>query len=223
LGIFQETATEAAEELHVSRLAMLEKYHAFWMLARIWYRLDRPLFWGDRIAVQTWHRPARGVSMYRDFDLFVDGQKAGEAISVWVLADVESRKLVRLSRLTETVQTDGGELCKQKTLNRICLPEGDTQIWPRPLYDSDTDINGHVNNTRYADFVCDALHWETRGEGCFVSEMQVGFLKECQAGETLSVAVGQDGGIWYAHGAGPDGDSRFDASLVLSPLPERRE
>ena len=42
MGMLQEAATQAACALHVSRDEMLERYNSFWMLARLWYRLDSP-------------------------------------------------------------------------------------------------------------------------------------------------------------------------------------
>ena len=45
MGMLQEAATQAACALHVSRDEMLERYNSFWMLARLWYRLDVPLSW----------------------------------------------------------------------------------------------------------------------------------------------------------------------------------
>lgn len=48
MGMLQEAATQAACALHVSRDEMLERYNSFWMLARLWYRLDVPLSWGTR-------------------------------------------------------------------------------------------------------------------------------------------------------------------------------
>ena len=72
MGMLQEAATQAACALHVSRDEMLERYNSFWMLARLWYRLDVPLSWGDTVHIRTWHRGGRGASTYRDFDLFVN-------------------------------------------------------------------------------------------------------------------------------------------------------
>lgn len=74
MDFLQEAATEAAVELHVSREEMVARYHVFWMLARIWYRLDRPVCWDERVTIRTWHRGSRGASMYRDFDLLMDGK-----------------------------------------------------------------------------------------------------------------------------------------------------
>ena len=100
-GILQEAAVAAACELHASRPEMLEKYNLFWMLARMWYRLDRPLGWNETLTVRTWHRGGSGASCYRDFDLFVDGKPVGEAVSVWVLADVDTHRLARMSKIAE--------------------------------------------------------------------------------------------------------------------------
>ena len=97
LGLLQEAATEAAVALHVSREETLERYNCFWMLARMWYRLERPLHWNETVTVKTWHRGGKGASTYRDYDLYVDGVYVGEAVSTWVLADLETHKLLRLS------------------------------------------------------------------------------------------------------------------------------
>ena len=223
LDFLQEAATGAAEELHVGREEMIQVHHMFWMLARMWYRLDRPVYWEDVLTVRTWHRGSKGASMYRDFDLFREGERIGEAVSVWVLADFDTHKLCRLEVLQELEDTSGGELCKTKLVPRLRVPAGLAPAGERPLHYSDCDINGHVNNVRYADFACDALHLEELGRGAFVSSMQLGYLRECRAGESLRLSAGASGGTWYVQGDGAEGQARFDAALVLSPLDDLRE
>lgn len=90
--------------------------------------------------------------MYRDFDLLAGGVPVGEAVSAWVLAGVEDRKLLRLSQMRELEGTEGGGLCKQLTLSKLRMPGEMEERDRRRMGYSDTDINGHVNNTRYADF-----------------------------------------------------------------------
>ena len=53
MDILQEAATSAASQLHLSREETIERFHAFWMLARIWYRLAAPILWEDTITVRT--------------------------------------------------------------------------------------------------------------------------------------------------------------------------
>lgn len=180
LGFLQEAATQAAIELHVSWMEVMEKYHGFWVVSRIWYRLDKPLYWNDSVTVRTWHRGDRGVAMYRDFDLYRNGECVGEAVATWVLADAASHKPLRLNQITEIGGTSGGELCKSVRLHGIRLPEELSPAEERLLHYSDADINGHVNNIRYADFACDAVHLERMEKGKFVSSLQIGYLKECR-------------------------------------------
>ena len=214
----QEAATAAACALHASRDEMLDKYNAFWMLARVWYRLDEPLKWGERLRIRTWHRGGRGASSYRDFDLFVNDAPVGEAVSLWVLANAQTHKLVRMAGIEEFQGTDGGALCKTRLLNKVRMPPDMTCAGTRSFRYSDLDVNGHVNNVRYADIVCDALHLERMGAERFVSSLQVGYQAECRVGETVDLTTGSDGGAQYVHGADGAGKTRFDAMLTLSDL-----
>ena len=218
LGYLQEAATRAAMDLGVARETMLERYNAFWMMARIWYRLEKPVYWDDPILVRTWHRGGKGASMYRDFDLFRNGEHIGEAVSVWVLADLDTRELFRLSKAVEFEGTSGGELCKTKILSKVRIPGPLTPEEARKLHYSDADINAHVNNVRYADFACDALHLETLGRGKYVSELQIGYLAECKPGETIEMSAGCFDDKWFVEGKGPEGAARFDVSVLLSAI-----
>ena len=217
MDFLQETATGAAVELHVSREEMLQGYGVFWMLARIWYRLDVPVFWNDRLTVQTWHRgSSHGASIYRDFDIFRDGKPIGEGVSLWVLADIETRKLRRVSDLPEFNQTSGGDRCKSLALPKFRMPVPLEKVAERRLWYSDCDVNGHVNNVHYADYACDAVHLEEVGRGHFISQVQIGYLKECRAGEKIQLSAGRQEDTFYVQGDGAEGKPRFDAALTLS-------
>ena len=213
LGILQETATRAAIELNVARESLIEEHNLFWMMARIWFRMERPLHWNEDVLVRTWHRGGKGVSMYRDYDLFVGEERVGESVSVWVLADVDSRKMARLSDVAALENTHGGELCKTKKLAKLRLPAL-TPIGSRMMQYSDTDINAHVNNTRYADFACDALALHQRPVDCFVQEMQVGYLAECRPGDLLELLHGENENGAYVTGS-CGGSLRFETKVQL--------
>lgn len=218
LGFLQEAAIQAAGEIGVSREKMIQQYHAFWMLSRIRYKLKRPLRCGERVRVKTWHRGGKSAMMYREFDLFVEEEHVGEAISIWVLTELESRRLLRLSDVSEFEGTDGGELCRSEQLHKPRTPEELTLSEVRRTHYSDTDINGHVNNGKYADFVCDALSLEALGKGTFVSSLQLGYLAECLPGEEIFLYTGGEGREHFALGRGAEGKERFQAILTLDKL-----
>ena len=216
LGFLQEAATVAAIRLGIDRETLLERHNCFWMLARIWVELDRPLLWKEEVRVRTWHRDPKGASIYRDFDLFVDGKPVGQAVSTWVLADSTTHRLIRMDSVPELRDTHGGAgLEKGITLSRLRLPEGMQTVEQRRLHYSETDMNGHVNNTRYADFACDALRLEQLRDGAFVREARIGFLAECRPGEVLDLAARWQGETGFVRGVGPDGRPRFEAGLTI--------
>lgn len=213
LGHLQEAATQAAEQGGFGREILLERYNGFWMMTRVWYRLDRPLKWEEEVTIHTWHRGGKGAVSYRDYDLLVDGKLVGEGVAAWVMADLETRKLVRLSGVKEMGETDGGPLCKSITLSKLQRPEQLKPVEQRRMRYSDTDINGHVNNTRYADFACDALVLDQLAENKFLSSMQIGYLAECRPGEVLTMEVGEQETGRYVRGLDGSGKARFEAAL----------
>lgn len=223
LEILQEAATLAGASLGLSGPEIREKYNALWMVTRIWYQLDKPLLWGESVMVKTWHRGGKGAMSYRDFDLYQDGRQVGQATSIWVMVDADSRKLLRMGDLDEFAGTDGGELCKEKKLTGLKLPAGLVEAGGREFHYSDTDSNGHVNNVRYADMAADALGLERLlPQGQFVSSLQIGYMKECLAGESIRLLTADSPEGRFVQGVDGQGVGRFDALLTLDKVPEGR-
>ena len=83
---------------------------------------------------------------------------------------------------------------------------------------SDSDINGHVNNTRYADFACDAIDMEQLEQKRFLSELQIGYLAECRPGELLVLESGQQGENLYIRGVDEEGKARFESELQFGQV-----
>ncbi len=214
LGHLQQAATLAAEEIGAGRQSLMDGYGAFWMLARMWYELDRPLTYGRELCIHTWHRGGRGASSYRDFDLYADGTYIGQAVSVWALVHMEDRRMLRISDVPGLVDDHGGERSKTITLTKLRMPEQFTCAERRLMHYSDTDINAHVNNNRYADFACDALQAHTMPH-TFVRQMQLGYTAECRPGEVIDMLVAGEGEERFVRGVDESGKIRFDVALKL--------
>lgn len=218
LGYLQDVAGLAAEDFGGANPQMIAKHYHCWMLARVQFTLERPLRLHDALELHTWHRGGDNAVMYRDTDLLLDGHPVGRALGSWVLADIESRALARMSIFPELQGTDGGRLNRTTRLRPLRLPPDLAVAERRTLHYSDLDINGHVNNTRYADLLCDALALSLRPipQGAFVSELQLNYLKECRAGETLVLKAGWQGDTGLASGEDDLGETRFTGLLRLS-------
>ena len=218
LGYLQEAATVAAEAYGFGR-GMLASHGAVWVVTRSMFRLDRPLFWHDTLTLRTWHRGGKGAIMYRDYDLLVNGEPAGEAVSAWVLMALDTGRIEKLAQFPELARNYGENGCKNVVLTKLRFPVEPVPTERRVMRYSDTDINGHVNNTRYADFACDAVHLEEREAGEYVSHLQIDFLAQCWPGEELRLATAAQGGNRFVTGTDGEGKSRFAALLTLDKRP----
>ena len=83
------------------------------------------------------------------------------------------------------------------------------------MHYSDTDVNGHVNNTRYADFACDAVELDRLPEDQFLTEMQIGYLAECRPGEVLDLEAGSIDSGCYVRGLDRNGKTRFETAMIF--------
>ncbi len=213
LGYLQDAAGLAAGQFGCTNMEMVDKYRHCWMVLRAGYTLERPLRWGDQLTIKTWHRGGEKPLMYRDFDLSVGGEPVGQAVSIWALVDLADHSLTRPDHFPEFAGTDGGPLIREVKLPKLKLPGPLAPVQTRTLHYSDTDGNGHVNNTRYADFLCDAAEFQTQPPGAFVRALHIDFLRECKAGESLSLLLRREGERAYVQGLDGAGEARFQGYL----------
>lgn len=218
LQFFQDLATDHADRLDMGRDYLTREYHAVWMLARVWYRLDRPLHMGETVTIRTWHRGAGGLIVYRDFDLTVDGKPVGEAVSAWIVADIESRKMLRPTGVEHIASAPVPETVKDRQLKLIRTPKEREYRYTKTVRYSDLDINGHMNNTKYADVLIDALTPEEL-RGRFIAEMQLNYSQECLPGESMDICRQLEEDRCYIDGCGGDGARRFEAILQFQMDP----
>ena len=150
---------DAAEE-HCLRLGAdwntMAKKHLFWAVIRQRIQITRFPEAGETVTVKTWPMPTTRVAYPRAAEGFDEaGNSLFKVISLWVIMDMDSRAMILPGKsgvdvagtvLGTELKTPGG------------LPAGAfTNSTLRTVSFSDLDINAHMNNTRYLDWVCDLL------------------------------------------------------------------
>ncbi len=218
LAYMQDVSAEHTTLCGCGRKELLARYHVFWMLTRVQLRLERPIRWLEKLTVRTGHRAARGMLLFRDYEFWTGEELAGSACALWVLPDLTTRRLLNTATtpLPELNAAAGGLTPRIRSLPALHAPENLSHLEERLIRYSDTDVNGHVNNTKYADFVCDALHFEDRPQGAFLSGLEITYHEECRAGETLTLSADTGEDSSFVHGVGADGKAKFDARVRLS-------
>lgn len=213
LNFMQDTATQHAGLIGMSRDAMVGQFGAIWVLARCWVELFRPLREEDTLSVETWHRGLRGVTWYRDFALCANGEAIGRATNAWVMADAVTHRAKKPTGMQEIDERSAApERSLGVTLQKLPCPDDLIPRITRTIRYSDLDVNCHLNNAKYADLICDALALES-GAPCDFHTLQINYTGECMAGETILLSG--DAARTFVAGHDANGGERFTARFAL--------
>jgi acyl-ACP thioesterase len=125
-----------------------------------------------------------------------DGTPVAQACSHWVLLDLKTHLPCRADAYRYNYEPE--EPLDLVPPRRFVTPDEMVCVGERKIVYSDLDYNGHMNNTRYPDMVCDFL---PKGTVPTIRAMHFNYVKEGAADATLRVMRGQraceDGGIIY--------------------------
>ena len=215
MDFMQEAATEHTVRLGISSDDLARK-GAIWMLVRMRYTLFRPIRGGEVLRVKTWGRPPQGAYVLRDFELYLGEECVGEAVSVWVLGDLVHHSLLRAEEILTAESWHIPEAAMAKP-GKIRMPKDLEEAGERRIGYSDTDINGHANNTRYADYACDAIRFEER-RGQYVQAMQITYSAECLAGQSIRMQFKREMNTYDVRGVDKDGKPHFDIRMELAEI-----
>lgn len=169
------------------------------VLTRLNSVIHRAPLLDEKIWLRTWHRGTRGAQFYRCYQ-FLDetGKPLIESVSAFALVDPATHKLLRPDAFDQfgmALQPDRKNGCPDP--GRLRPPTALVPAGTRRVYWSDTDYNGHLNNTVYADILCDFLPGGM--EGRRITGFSIAFLKEAMEGEELAVsACSVSGEAWVS-------------------------
>lgn len=129
-----------------------------WVLSRCEIHMNRYPVLGEQVTVATYPMPVRRYFFPRYF-VFTDhrGELIGSAGSLWLLLDIHTRHMLPPGNVARLIP-DNSDLSIPNILPAtVGALQGDEFVSEyHPVY-ADLDVNGHVNNTRYADWLCNAL------------------------------------------------------------------
>lgn len=192
LEIMQEMAGAHAEMLNVGRTRLLPMNLA-WVLTRVEVRMARYPLSGEVISVETFPMPNRRVFFPRYF-IFRDekGETIGCAGSIWVLLDFASRRMVSGAEIAADIP-DNRDLTAPMGMPATVEEIGGSvkELLRLPVY-TDLDMNGHVNNTRYLDWCCNALGIDTMRSHAMM-QFAVNFNQEILPGQEVRTVLHQEG------------------------------
>ena len=175
---------------HFDRIAMtyeqLAQKGMFWAIIRQRVRVNRLPRSGETIRVETWPMPNTRAAFPRCVIAYDEtGSEIFQVLSLWVLMDVENRSMILPGKsgiaLPGTIR--GSELAAPTSLPAKQLLNHRS----RTVCFTDLDRNGHMNNTKYLDWIADLLPSDFH-ERHTPAEFTVCYLSEAREGQELTLS-----------------------------------
>ena len=157
-----------------------------WAIIRQKVQLTRLPLRGETITLETWPMPATRVAYPRSVIAYDgEGKEVFRSISIWVLMDVNTRAMILPGKsgimVPGTIR--GNELAAPGSLSPKVL----NNHRARTVCFTDLDRNGHMNNTRYLDWIDDLLP-SAFHQAHAPHELTVCYLSETREGQELTMS-----------------------------------
>ena len=182
-----EAAIEHSERAGYPVEKLLEMKRG-WVVLNWVIRVDKYPAFGDNLEIRTWARYGSTLQATRYFIVSRNGENIASAASRWAFLDLEKRHPVRFSKEMEEAYCC--DMPAPFDPGRFALPserdEDMTGERTLTVRRSETDTNGHTNNTRYVEWAVDDVPDEIYS-GWTPCEIKVLYRKECRAGDEVGV------------------------------------
>lgn len=172
---------------------LLREKNLIWVVTRFEFELFNQARWGDQLTVETWSRGMIGAHAYRDFRITKttrDGPALlGQASSSWLTLDLHLRKpvILRGEKIDHlSIKDDSVGIAPRKITFDQPICDVGAAIGTLVVKNSDLDINNHVNNTKYIQWVYDSL---TQNEVCSLPEkgFAINYLAEAHLNDEIFI------------------------------------
>ncbi|MFN8944386.1 MAG: acyl-[acyl-carrier-protein] thioesterase [Pseudobdellovibrionaceae bacterium] len=172
--------------LHAHHLQIQLKPNQTWVFTRQKLVMSRWPDWNQTMSIRTWLRTPVDQFFYRDYELYLGDQKIGECTSTFTVMDRVSRKLAKFDWEALPDVWRNQEILIH-TPEKIKVIENAPTISEFNVRNTDLDMNHHVNNTKYAQWILDSIPLNVLQAGVDLNEYEVNFLAEVKPDETVAI------------------------------------
>ncbi|MBR3429106.1 MAG: hypothetical protein IKG87_03305 [Clostridia bacterium] len=217
LETMQEAAGAHSLLLGCGREELL-KQNIVWVLSRSELHMNRFPACGEKITVHTFPMPNR-ICFFPRYFIFTDehGEMVGKSGTLWLLLDINTRRMLPPGKIANLIPDNRDLSVPMNLPATVGNLQGEEFVSDyTPVY-TDLDMNGHVNNTRYADWLCNSLGTEIMAHNN-PQTLIINYNHEILPGQKLKLKRILYEREYRLSGYADDGKSFFDIGGVLSPV-----
>ena len=186
----QEAGSAQCEQHHLGVRAMREQNLA-WVVNRAHLHMERLPHLGETVTVRTWPKPPRHQFFPRYYLFLIEHEVVGSCAMLYAQLDLTTRRMAGpwlggneelTCALEPPMPAPGG-------LPSLTVP---AHGLTRQAGFSDLDLNGHVNNTRYLDWMLDC-HPTAHHRRWEPADVLIHYNREIRPEEQVALALQRDG------------------------------
>ena len=176
-NFMQEAASQHADALGVSIQQLLSEDYT-WLLSRLKIKMNMYPAWNDQLTINTWPSGIQRLFALRDFELTDRGNRiVGAALSAWLVVDTVKKRPVRASSFVERLKPVEGDHILPDQLDKLRAIDNYSQERKFRVRFGDLDINQHVNNACYVEWMLEGMPAGILNEQA-LAELEINFLAE---------------------------------------------
>ena len=205
-------------ELGMSDMYILENYNLVWIITDYNMKIEHLPVFDEKITIETYAKSHNRLFCYRAFNIKDEaGNTIIEMVATFVLMDRDTRKVHPV--MSEITDAFDSELSKTMLRGpRFKELEGGVEQEYRVRF-YDLDMNGHVNNSKYLDWV-----FEVMGADFLThhgpKKVHLKYVKEVLAGGLITSQYEQEG-LKTQHQITSDGQINAQAEIEWEEVEEK--
>ena len=189
LKMLQKAAGDDVNKTALNYFALAEKNIAF-VLTKMTVEFLRDIKLYDELTIVSHPRKVHGASFPRDFIIKCGDETVAISRSIWVLLDLEKRTILRPSAIDSigTLPPSDDDLFEIRDVRRVVSQDSLSRTNVHRVDYSHLDMNNHLNNTFYADFIFNSMSIldvvAPSNDGLY---LQINYKNEARLGDTLEI------------------------------------
>ena len=188
-SLFQDIATENADMIGLGKSVITDK-GLDWIIMRVKVDFYGEIKHGDKVNLYTYPGELRNGFIFVRYGGINDlkGKPLCRITSLWGLIDNKSRRMVLKTTLPYPCETMNDNPLPFP--DRIPVEEVE-KVYSKTMRYSDCDLNGHVNNTKYIDMICDIFPLDFYINH-MISAIDINYLSELHDGDNVDICASVD-------------------------------
>ena len=213
LDIFQDIAASHANDLGIGFSAMSSN-DILWVLSKVKFEVFKQPSLYDTVHVKTWPLEPDRIVCTREYVITSDsGEVLVNGTSEWVVINSQTRKLVTIADIFPIKEGFVAEKLFEGKIKKVPDFELNSEPYITKTTFCDCDINGHINNTKYANYVFNALNL-SKSES--IKTFQIDYTHEVGADTELSIHLKYKNNEILVKGVGNDSEKKFSCHIILN-------